>query len=198
MQASLFQPTFNNFVPAIDGLSYLPDFIEEGVAENLLRQIDSQTWLNDLKRRVQHYGYRYDYRARAAAADSYLGPLPDFLSPIAQLLKDRGIFAVKPNQIIVNEYLPGQGIAPHIDCVPCFGATVASLSLGSACLMDFSKGGVKKSLLLQPCSLLVLSGAARYEWTHAIAPRQSDKVNGMTWPRGRRISLTFRTMRFEQ
>ena len=27
--------------------------------------MDARPWLSDLKRRVQHYGYKYDYRARA-------------------------------------------------------------------------------------------------------------------------------------
>ena len=39
-------------------------------------------------------------------------------------------------QAIVNEYEPGQGIAPHIDR-DCFGPVVATVSLGSAVNMDF-------------------------------------------------------------
>ena len=34
-------------------------------------------------------------------------------------------------QAIVNEYEPGQGIAPHVDR-DCFGPVVATVSLGSA------------------------------------------------------------------
>ena len=41
----------------------------------------------------------------------------------------------------VNEYLPGQGIAQHVDCVPCFGGTVASLSLLSPCTMRLEPAG---------------------------------------------------------
>ncbi|MEO0410804.1 MAG: alpha-ketoglutarate-dependent dioxygenase AlkB [Pseudomonadota bacterium] len=39
----------------------------------------------------------------------------------------------------MNEYTPGQGIAPHVDCVPCFGPFAASLSLGSSCEMLFQR-----------------------------------------------------------
>lgn len=46
-------------------------------------------------------------------------------------------------------------------------------------------------------SLLSMSGESRYEWTHAIAPRKFDKVNGEVIPRGRRISLTLRRVLFE-
>jgi alkylated DNA repair dioxygenase AlkB len=193
MQANLF-PTHPEPERQIPGLVYLQDHINPAEEQALLRKIDSLPWLSDLKRRVQHYGYRYDYKARAVTQDLYLGLLPDWLSTHAAALHREGIFEQPPDQVIVNEYLPGQGIAPHVDCVPCFTGTVASLSLGSPCVMNFSRtdGGRKVSRLLEPRSLLVLSGEARYQWTHAIAPRKADAFAGKTIPRTRRVSLTFR------
>ena len=98
--------------------------------------------------------------------------------------------------MIANEYLPGQGISAHVDCVPCFSDRIASLSLLSPCEMVFRNGkqGDRLSAILEPRSLLILSGAARYEWTHEIPARKSDEVNGERRPRTRRISLTFRTV----
>ncbi len=178
----------------ISGLTYLRDYITSADEQALLQKIDSLPWLDDLKRRVQHYGYKYDYKARVVTQDMYLGPLPEWLLAYAAALHRKGPFKQQPDQVIVNEYLPGQGIAPHIDCVPCFDETVASLSLGSRCVMDFahSDTGQKTSMLLEPRGLLVLSDAARYQWTHAIAPRKTDKFDGIVIPRGRRVSLTFR------
>ncbi len=49
--------------------SYLPDFIDEAEERFLLGKIDDSPWLNDLKRRVQHYGYRYDYKARRVSQE---------------------------------------------------------------------------------------------------------------------------------
>lgn len=41
-----------------------------------------------------------------------------------------------------------------------------------------SKGGKRKKYLWLPArSLLVLRGAARYSWSHGIAPRTTDKVH---------------------
>lgn len=37
----------------------------------------------------------------------------------------------------VNEYLPGQGIAAHVDTHDAFGHTLLSLSLASGVVMDF-------------------------------------------------------------
>ncbi len=176
--------------PDIPGLTYIPDFITRNEESALIAEIDTQPWLTDLKRRVQHYGYKYDYKARAVTDDAYLGPLPDWIAPVVEKLP------FKPDQAIVNEYLPGQGISPHIDCVPCFDDAIVSLSLGSPAIMQFTnpKIGAKQEIFLKECSLIVLSGSARYEWQHAIPARKTDVVGGFKIERKRRLSLTFRNV----
>ncbi|MFO0389301.1 MAG: alpha-ketoglutarate-dependent dioxygenase AlkB [Alphaproteobacteria bacterium] len=192
-QASLFEEA-TPVALAIAGLSYIPNHIEESTEAALLELIENQPWMHDLKRRVQHYGWRYDYKARNVTSDLRIGALPEWLQHYAAALQQAGYFSEIPDQVIINEYEPGQGISAHIDCVPCFTDTIASLSLGSPCVMDFthSKTGEKSSLLLEPRSLLVLSGDARYAWQHAIAGRKMDRFNGQAIQRTRRISLTFR------
>ena len=182
-------------IPNISGLTYLPDFITKAESAALLTDIDNQAWRADLKRRVQHYGYVYDYRARAISKEMNLGPLPEWLGGLTQKLVERNIFQKMPDQVIVNEYEPRQGISPHIDCVPCFGGVIASLSLGSAVNMDFRHKGEVSTLRLAPQSLLVLAGQARFQWQHAIAGRKSDMVDGQRVARSRRVSLTFRTVK---
>jgi len=180
----------------IPGLRYLPDFIDAETEAALLATIDQQPWLHDLKRRVQHYGWRYDYKARGITQDLRIGPIPDWLAGLCEPLSAEGIFPRAPDQVIINEYQPGQGISAHVDCVPCFGDIIASLSLSSACVMNFTHAttGEKQSHLLEPRSLLILSGDARYHWQHAIPARKTDKWQGKTISRARRISLTFRTV----
>jgi alkylated DNA repair dioxygenase AlkB len=180
----------------IPGLSYCPDFISPVEENDLIKTIDSQPWRSDLKRRVQHYGYRYDYKARLISPDLYIGHLPNWLRIYTNKFVQSGIFSKEPDQVIVNEYQPGQGIAPHIDCIPCFGDIISSLSLGSTCLMDFAdtQSNDKMTMPLAPRSLLVLSEEARTRWTHGIASRKSDIVNGHKILRERRVSLTFRNI----
>lgn len=182
-----------------DGLTYLENYISEDEANRLVQEIDAAPWCTDLKRRVQHYGYRYDYKARQGRREDYLGPLPEVFQHLAQRLTDERHFQSIPDQVIVNEYEPGQGISAHIDCEPCFGATIASLSLLSACVMRFSSQAYSRQmdLYLQPASLLVLNGDARHFWTHAIPARKTDVIEGQKHRRSRRLSLTFRTMTFE-
>jgi alkylated DNA repair dioxygenase AlkB len=176
---------------AIPGLDYLPSFLTPAKQQRALDAIDAMPWRSDLQRRVQHYGYIYSYRSRRVDASMYLGPLPPFAARYAKELFDQRWFAELPNQVIVNEYLSGQGIAQHVDCEPCFGDTVATISLGAVYAMDFvhRQAGEGHSLRLGLGSCLILSGEARYEWSHGIKPRRTDEGH----PRGRRVSITFRT-----
>lgn len=172
----------------ISGLTYIPNYISVADEYDLIKLIDSQNWNLDLKRRTQHYGYKYDYTARSLDASYYLGEIPHWVDELCSKLHSDSIFIDKPDQVIINEYMPCQGIASHIDCVPCFACTICSLSLKSECVMDLSCGDMKRRINLEPRSLLILKEDARYQWKHGIAARKSD--NGVK--RERRISVTFR------
>lgn len=177
------------------GLSVRDDYVPADEQDRFIAAVDAQPWRSDLRRRVQHYGYRYDYRARSVDRDMFLGPLPRWVLPLVQRLCAGGIFSEPPDQLLVNEYEPGQGIAPHIDCVPCFGPVIASLSLGSTCVLELARDGASQAIFLRPGSLLILADEVRFHWRHGIRARRSDIHANARWPRGRRISLTFRKVR---
>jgi alkylated DNA repair dioxygenase AlkB len=180
----------------ISGLKYIPNFISLDNELSLIHTIDNQIWSKDLKRRTQHYGYKYDYTNKSIDESLYLGRIPQWLEKYCFKLYDNKFFEKLPDQVIINEYLPGQGINKHVDCVPCFDHTVASLSLNSSCVMCFENIYTHKvgELALAPLSLLVLSGESRFEWMHSIPARTRDVISDQVLPRGRRISLTFRTV----
>jgi alkylated DNA repair dioxygenase AlkB len=165
---------FNTEFPKIQGLTYTPNYITTAQEQFLINQIDNQPWLADLKRRVQHYGYKYDYKARKITPDLKIADVSDWLQ-------------ILPNfdQVIINEYTTGQGITPHIDCIPCFGDTICSLSLLEPCEMVLERDDIKHSITLEPRSLLTFQGEARYKWKHSIPQRKSNI-------KGRRVSITYR------
>lgn len=183
-----------NEISRIQGLAYIPNFIDKLEVKNFIASINAESWLSDIKRRVQHYGYKYDYKARSIDYSMFLGQLPDWALPMAQKLCDEKYIDTVPDQLIINEYKPGQGIANHIDCEPCFGGTVISISLGSSCVMDFINVQTKQKIqvMLESGSLVVLTGEARHKWTHGIAQRKTDNFNGIKTNRQLRISMTFR------
>ncbi|WP_345228167.1 alpha-ketoglutarate-dependent dioxygenase AlkB [Hymenobacter koreensis] len=189
----------NSIGSAVKGLQYLPDFIAPRLQARLLELIDGSPWMDDLKRRVQHYGYRYDYKSRRVDRAQYLGPLPSWCEYYAQQFHAAGYFVdAPPDQVIVNEYEPGQGIAPHIDCTPCFDDTVISISLGSSCTMNLSRAddpSITFDQVLMPGSAIILQDEARFQWRHGIKPVKADIIDGKRNARQRRVSLTFRKVR---
>ena len=105
-------------VSDVPGLKLIEEFLTPEEQADCVKRVDAAAteWRNDLSRRVQHYGWRYDYKARAITPDMHIGVLPDWLTRLAQKLYDEtGLFDRVPEQVIVNEYQPGQGIAMHID-----------------------------------------------------------------------------------
>lgn len=175
-----------------ESIIYIEDYINSQEEQDLIHEIDSRLWNNTnnipLKRRVQHYGYEYNYKSKDLIKS---GPIPSWT-----IVKKIDQEYFKPEQLIINEYNPGQGIAKHIDS-NVFDEPIISLSLGSSCVIIFRKGDKKKEILLKPRSLLIMKGELRWEWTHEIPARKKDNINGMTIIRERRISLTFRKLRRE-
>ena len=196
----------NRDVSGCMGLQEIPDVSGLRIIENFLtpeEQVDcvgrvnaaNDQWRHDLSRRVQHYGWWYDYKARAITPDMKIGVLPEWLARLARKLYDEtGLFERVPDQVIVNEYLPGQGIAMHTDHSG-FGPTVCTISLLDDWEMDFSRDGKHKfHALLKRGSCVLLTGDARSKWRHGIAPRRTEILACGKRNRQRRLSLTFRTV----
>jgi alkylated DNA repair dioxygenase AlkB len=186
-----------------EGLVYIPNFITPDEEKQYLNIIDSNEWDCSLKRRVQHYGIKYNYQSRDTSSNE-IKPLPNWFEPIIDKLMATNLLDKIPNQVIINEYLPGQGISPHIDQSRIFGKQIVSISLGSPCVMIFNKRCNQNqmeimanplneySVLLERCSAVILDGESRYNWLHSIPARKTDSINGKRILRERRVSLTFR------
>ena len=186
-------------IEAVPGLQFVPSFLTPEQEADCVTRIDAAEgqWLNNLRRRVQHYGWRYDYKARAITPDMHIGALPDWLADLAKRLYDETeLFDRVPEQVIVNEYEPGQGIATHIDHLG-FGPTVCTISLLDDWEMDFSENWKDKSpALLHRRSCVLLTGDSRSAWQHGIASRKREysESGKLERRRSRRLSLTFRTV----
>ncbi|RKP14803.1 putative alpha-ketoglutarate-dependent dioxygenase ABH6-like protein [Piptocephalis cylindrospora] len=205
------------------GLYYIPDFITEDEEAQLARKVTEaprSKWVTLSRRRLQTYG------GTPHAKGTILEPLPSWTQVPFDRFRALGIFtkvSYHPNHLLVNEYLAGQGIMPHEDG-PYYLPTVATITLGSYTVLDlyppnptFPEKGPAASILLERCSLVILSGEAYTAWRHGIAERSSDDrvigtakddldrwVDPSTLPssptrdfsqilsRGTRISLTYR------
>ena len=175
-------------LPPIPGLTYIPEFVTGTEEAELVTAIDAGHWDTTWDRRRQSYGKSYGRKGPAAS-------MPAWGRMLADQICASGHTPHPFDQMLVNEYLPGQGIAMHSDYAP-FDRTVASVSLLSPCVMDFDHpaSASRHSLLLEPRSLLVMTDEARYEWRHGIARRKRDRWQGSPLLRRRRISVTFRRL----
>ena len=181
----------------IPGLTYMPNFLDEDQERSLVEWIDRQGWSGDLQRRVQHYGWRYDYKAREVDSSMRLGTIPAELGALAQRLFEEKLVPQLPDQIIVNEYQADQSITPHIDNTKGFADGIATISLLESWEMIFHAPRSKEKVprLLERRSVAVMRDEARYRWKHEIRKRKSEPAldgSGKRRKRQRRISLTFR------
>jgi alkylated DNA repair dioxygenase AlkB len=138
-------------------------------------------------RRTVSYGGSYDFSAgRLEPTD----PIADWLLPLRD--KAAAWLGLSPHaftQALVAEYRPGTPLGWHRD-VPDF-EDIVGISLGNPAVMRFrpypprepKRADVIK-LTLEPRSIYLLRGAARWAWQHSVAPTKEL-----------RYSITLRTAR---
>jgi alkylated DNA repair dioxygenase AlkB len=173
----------------VPGLDLAEEMITPEEEKALIAHIDQadlapfrfQGWLG--KRLTRSFGWHYDFdTARFAAAE----PLPEWLLPLrAKAASFAGMDPQDFVQALVIRYDPGAGIGWHRDR-PLF-EHVVGLSLGSPATLRLRRrkeaGFDRASADLAPRSIYHLSGEARHDWEHSIAP--------MDVPRW---SITFRSL----
>lgn len=184
----------------VPGLTYARNFLSESEEVALVEEIDRHDWIRDLSRRVQHYGWRYSYKARRVDPSDDLGPLPRWAEFIVDRLVSSTLVPQRPDQLIVNEYIGAQGIGKHSDS-ESFADGIATISLLESWEMVFRKKPLKcghtVKQVLERRSVTVMTGDSRWSWTHEIPGRQTepnpnDESGRPRKKRKRRISLTFR------
>jgi alkylated DNA repair dioxygenase AlkB len=139
------------------------------------------------RRRVVSFGGKYDFSAQRLAPAS---PLPAELEPLrAQAAAWLGLPPEAFTQTLVAEYREGTPLGWHRD-VPDFEDVVGVSLLGEG-VMRFRRYPPREPkkadvirLTLQPRSIYLLRGPARWAWQHNVAPAHEL-----------RYSITFRTSR---
>jgi alkylated DNA repair dioxygenase AlkB len=139
------------------------------------------------RRRVASYGGKYDFSAQRLEPSA---PLPTELGPLrAKIAAWLGVPAEAFTQTLVAEYREGTPLGWHRD-VPDFEDVVGVSLLGQGAMRfrpypprEPKKADVIK-LAVEPRSIYLLRGPARWAWQHNVAPA-----------RELRYSITFRTAR---
>jgi alkylated DNA repair dioxygenase AlkB len=176
-------------LPLLPGLAFRDQLIgraEESELMSNIQRVDLspfrfQGWTG--KRMTRTFGWRYDFDDRSFQP---VDPMPAWLDDLrGKAAVFAGLDADEFVHALVTRYDPGAPIGWHRDR-PQFG-TVVGVSLGSEAMLRFRKrdgsGFRRFSLTLPPRSAYLLSGEARHEWEHSIAPAEQL-----------RFSITFRTL----
>lgn len=180
------------------GLFVTLNFLTPQTEQALISEIDSMPWSGDLARRTQHYGYKYNYKSGNVTEKA--PDMPPNIAALAAYIGQYGLFPKVPEQVIVGEYTRNQGIAAHVDSLN-YGPVIVGVSLGEDTVIKFrnKQTGEVFDVLVPHGSIYMMSGEARYNWTHEISKNVVYTVPGTQEIRKkgnnyRRISLTFRTL----
>uniref|UniRef100_A0AAG5CTJ9 Fe2OG dioxygenase domain-containing protein n=1 Tax=Anopheles atroparvus TaxID=41427 RepID=A0AAG5CTJ9_ANOAO len=196
---------------------YVPNFITEEEETSILQAISKTPkprWTQLSNRRLINYG-GIPHPKGMIAED-----MPVWLTQYVMRINQLNIFeqGIEANHVLVNEYLPGQGIMPHLDG-PLFYPTIATISCGSHTVLEYDRqiemgpsdntSLVRESVtkvLIEPCSLLVVKEDMYHKYFHSIKEQEQDTIDGNianlrllskgklgdVLPRGTRVSLTIR------
>ncbi|KAL1499360.1 hypothetical protein AB1Y20_011567 [Prymnesium parvum] len=97
-----------------------------------------------------------------------------------------------PGTLTLNYYEAHEGLRAHTDNPLVIAELVIGLSLASPCVMEWAHaGGERWAVVLEPGTVVIQQGEARYDWTHAIPPGEVHARPGGGEPivRSARVSV---------
>ncbi|KAI1711244.1 2OG-Fe(II) oxygenase superfamily domain-containing protein [Ditylenchus destructor] len=166
-------------------IHYIPNFISESEEEELTEDVYNSPkpkWVQLSNRRLQNWGGLVGKRALISD-----GNVPEWLTKYIDRISDN-----RPNHVLINEYIAGQGIMAHSDGSAYF-PLVSTISLGSHTLLDFykdvdqSSGDSENStpaqrlyvgsMFLEPRSLVLIRDDAYSKLLHAIEETECDNFD---------------------
>uniref|UniRef100_R4G890 Putative alkb n=2 Tax=Rhodnius prolixus TaxID=13249 RepID=R4G890_RHOPR len=194
---------------------YIPDFITEFEEDYIINKVNNAPkpkWTQLRNRRLQNWGGSPQPNGMIVEA------IPQWLQVFINKVNDLKLYDegnLKANHVLINEYLPGQGIMPHVDG-PLFYPAILTITCGSHTILNFQKQmkddeeaalaeANSVSFLLERRSMVAVMGSMYTDYFHSIEEKVEDKLDhsvsninktkfniGDVLKRDTRISLTIR------
>ena len=189
----------------IPGLFLFPDFITEDEEALILKELDDnsvQSWSSERHtgcNRQKRWGVDHDLWSQALRPPKYELPAFSHSILLPRLQRLECMQGCTPNEVNALDYQRalGHSLGAHVDDRRKHKESIANLSLAGDCYMDFCNVQVHRNLaargervLLPRRCLQVMTGKARYDFTHGIATE--DLLSD------RRVSVTMRETPFQK
>ncbi|XP_069864384.1 alpha-ketoglutarate-dependent dioxygenase alkB homolog 7, mitochondrial [Dipodomys merriami] len=171
------------------------------VRPGFLSKAEEETLSCELEPELRRHRYEYDHwdaaihGFRETEKSRWSEASRNILQRVQSAAFGPGQTLLSPVHVLDLE--PRGYIKPHVDSVKFCGATIAGLSLLSPSVMRLVHTQEPEQwleLLLEPGSLYILRGAARYEFSHEILRDEESFFGERRIPRGRRISVICRSL----
>lgn len=186
----------------IPGLYYVKNYLTNDEIDSIEKFIEDSDQFKGIhktsnSRRVLQYGYSYGYdKSRIDKIEEIPKIFKDLVEPERISKAGKQLFKKDEEleQLIINEYKPGQGIAYHTDHEKYFGPKIACISVGADIEINFVNKldeNNKKTLKVEKGSMYVMCSDSRYKWKHGIDKKLTNNDGSK---RGTRYSLTYRTI----
>ncbi|CAH0713381.1 unnamed protein product, partial [Brenthis ino] len=168
----------------------LPDFVSEEEEAALLAEVEPQ--LKRMRYEFDHWdnaieGYRETERSKWNEQNT------------AVLSRIKKVAFAKNSELLPHVHildLAAAGhIKPHVDAVRFCGDTIAGLCLASSAVMRLThaaRAHLALDALLQRRCLYIMSGVARYEFSHAVLGGEHSAWRGRGVARRRRVAVICR------
>jgi len=151
----------------LEGLSLIENFVTAEEVVGLMKLIKPSK-LNNIsngRNSFKRFGSDLPYKSRIVSSE-----IPQGFSFLLDRLVTSNLVPFRPDSITINEYLKGQGIAPHVDSKGS-GEVISVLSLLSEATMVLTKHGEQPHFIKLPArSLVQMRDEVRWKWSHAIKP----------------------------
>ncbi|XP_053572068.1 alpha-ketoglutarate-dependent dioxygenase alkB homolog 7, mitochondrial [Bombina bombina] len=185
-------PSSPSVLRSLSGLNVQHDFVSPEEEETLLVELEP------VLRRKRYETGHWDEAIHGFRETERLHWSPQN-STIIQRVREK-VFAPGEEQLSLVHVLDLKKdgyIKAHVDSVKFCGSTIAGICLLSASIMrlvSVDNQEERADLLLPRRCLYVLSGLARYNFTHEILRDEESIFNGERIPRERRISVICRNL----
>jgi len=143
----------------IPGLHLSRIGINDSILQFCIDEFSSHNFYGKNARRMRHYGL--DIYGFSHISDD----IPNELTPLVAAVE--GLTGSKITMATIVKYGPGDALPPHCD-LGAAGSIVATISISGSSICTMAKGDVARPLRLEHGDVTIMSGEARYWWTHSI------------------------------